>query len=116
MYITMSLKDVTNCDFRLIPNNINYVRRQSYACLPKQIPDVHDTLNSIATESNRSEKFSLINDSVNNITVFSTPQNLKFLWTHFRTETLSHFHSGRIFITFMIVMFILPSLLTFHRL
>lgn len=84
-FILTEIKNFNN-ENNLNTTDLNYIRRNVYNArksilppLPKSIEEVHDTLNVMDIQTNRSEQFVLLNDQDSHIIIFSCIENLKFL-------------------------------------
>lgn len=71
--------NLTTRDIYCIRKNIYYARRKFLPALPKSTLEVHDALQKMQPKTNRQEDFLLLNDSLNNVVIFSCIANLKFL-------------------------------------
>jgi len=83
------IETLTHFDFNLITKNMHYARKSVQPSIPKDSCDIHRTLNGFKIKTNREEVFLLTNDSVDNMIIFTTNDNLKccckklvrFTWT-----------------------------------
>ena len=66
-------------DLTLIANNINHSRRQMVPNLPKNPRDLQEFLNETTVYTTTGENFLLVNDTANQIVIFSYYYNLSFL-------------------------------------
>lgn len=70
---------LTITDLKCIRKNIYHARRSVLPKLPTKLEEVHDVLKSFPCKTNRNEPFLLVNDTENNIIMFSCQSNLEFL-------------------------------------
>lgn len=68
-------------DVRYVKRNIYNARRKLMPTLPKSIDEVHEVLESMEIVTNKNENVLFINDSQENIIIFSCDTNLKTLCT-----------------------------------
>lgn len=73
------LENLTVVDLKYASRNIYNERRKSFPVLPKNISDVHDALNSIECKTNKNEQFLYLNDSNQNIVIFTCQTNIDML-------------------------------------
>lgn len=76
--LSNDVSTLTSYDLTLIRKNMHHARASVIPKLPNNLLDLHNSLKE-NIKSNQDEKFLLINDYENNILVFSTITNLKFL-------------------------------------
>lgn len=74
-------QDLTIKDVDYIKKNLYNSRRKELPALPVNISEVHQALCQVDTQSNFGETMLKVNDSLNNIIMFSTDSNLKYLCT-----------------------------------
>ncbi|KAL4127383.1 hypothetical protein QTP88_011555 [Uroleucon formosanum] len=77
--LSNDVSTLTSYDLTLIRKNMHHARASVIPKLPNNILDLHNSLKEENIKSNQNEKFLLVNDYENNILVFSTITNLKFL-------------------------------------
>lgn len=73
------LNSLTSKDIQYIRKNIHYTRLQLVPKLPKSTYEVQEFLNKLCITTIKNEPFLFINDSENNIVVFSCDSNIKFM-------------------------------------
>lgn len=70
---------------------MHYTRKSIQPSIPKNLSDIHKTLNNFKTKTNREKDFLLINNSINNIIIFSTTENFKFLNLKIKSTNYQYF-------------------------
>ena len=76
-----ALEVLTESDRQQIRKSIHNARARLRPKLPKTLPELHEALEVYETKTKLEEEFLLVNDNMENILMFSTAKNLKFLST-----------------------------------
>ncbi|KAF0757884.1 Uncharacterized protein FWK35_00013416 [Aphis craccivora] len=71
--------DFTNNDVKRLRKNIYDARKKVLPANPKNIAEVHETLNNLNTNTKQGEPFLLINDEEKHIIIFTCESNMGFL-------------------------------------
>jgi uncharacterized protein (DUF488 family) len=85
-----NVSTLTNSDVTYIKNNMNDVRNSIYPKLPQNVNEVHRILSSIEVKTFINEDFLMVNDTLNDLVMFSYDGNIKFLSTIYVDGTFDY--------------------------